>query len=663
MRGHGIRRIALLVVVGLAGGSIPAWAQETAAPPPAEFFGPGAPGANLPGEDAIVLLSADAFTLHPDGRIDHRLHRRIRLQSDFAIDGLGDPRVPYDSLLQEIVVHACRTYTPDGRVVDATPHAFNRTTPDAVAGSPHAMRHQEMVISHVGIERGCVIELDVEVRDRVAHAPWLEGLVFASEEYPVIERLIRVMRPKATPLQRAMVGEGLTEETVAGRFDEAGGGAAEIVTWRGANLAAARETDDGAGGRRTRAHVVFSTCPSWDALAARVREDLDRAARIDPDSGSPLAAWLEGKERDAKTLTRDDRVAAILELTGTLTGSASVAPFEAYRAPRPVERTFETARGDDWDRTVLALALLRRAGVDAEIALRPMSPRPAREVPALAQFDRLLLVVGPDEILDPIGGKRLARAEGWGGQPLFHAGAGETKPRWVESESRESRADVAVSLTLDAKGGAKGEVELDLTGRLHPYEELTDLDAYLEAYAGRLLTGAKVTAKEIAELSPSRARLRFSFAADAVERDANGFLRLALNGGPVEPIGILAGFNLRRPARTTAIVLPGALREDVTWKIALPKGVAPSFLPREQSSENGVGAFRLSTGPNAEDAAALGRGRHGDDPEPIVVRWTLSLPAAEIVPAQYAALRQLYGIYAPETSRLLVVKMAKASKP
>jgi hypothetical protein len=655
---HGIdlrRALALLILAGLAAVGSAAPTRAAGAAPAPELFGPGAPGTNLPGEDAVVLLAADTFTLHPDGRIDHDLHRLVRLQSEYAIDALGDPRVPYDSLLQDVVVHTCRAYTPDGRTIDATAHAFNRTTPDAVAGCPGAMRRQELVISHVGIERGCVIELEVGVRDRVAHAPWLEGLAFASEEYPVLRRVITVKLPQGTVLQRAIVGGNLTEETAPGHFDPDEGGAAEIRIWRGENLPAAREADDGAGGRLTRPYVVFSTCASWDALAARVRGDLDAAARVDPAADPPFAAWRAEQERKPTTLTVEDRIAAILELTGELTTGAAVAPFEAYRAAQPAARTFETACGDDWDRAALALALLRSIGVEPEIALRPVSPRPAREVPALAQFDRVLLARGADEVLDPAGGKRWARAEDWGGTPLFLAGPASAPPRWEEGDARVSRADVAISLALDAKGGAEGEVELALTGRLLPYPDLIDVDARLEAYAGHLLPGAKLTGKEIRELSPTRARLRLSFAADTVTRDADGRLRLTLGGGPVDLAGILSGYNLHRPARTTSIVLPGPLIERVTWKIALPEGIAPSFLPSAQSVENEAGAFRLHREPGAPKGGAK-------DAEPIIVGWALELPEAEIAPARYAALRRLYAAYASEPSRLVVIESGKTAK-
>jgi hypothetical protein len=598
-----------------------------------ELFGPGAPGANLASEDAVVLLAADYFILHPDGRIDHGRHRLVRLQSEFAIDALGDPRVPYDTLDQELVIHACRTYTPDGRVVEAAAHAFNRTTPDAVAGCPDRMHHQEMVISHTGIERGCVIELDVEVRDRVPRAPWLEAVVSAQEEYPVVRRVVTVKLPAGVTLSRAVAGGALAEETVAGRFDPPESGEAQVHVWRGENLPAARESDDGAGGRATRASLLFSTCPSWEALGARVTGDLGA------ETAAPLTDWLAAKGRETKTLTERDRVDAILELTGTNITGASAAPFDDYRAPRPAARVFATACGDDWERAALARALLRGAGIGSEIGLRSVLPRPARDVPALAQFDGVLLCTESGETLDPVAGKRLARLD----RPLFLPATA----RWREAEPSTARAEVAVALTIDKKGGATGEADLRLTGRLHPYTDMTDLDAFLDGYVTRLLPGAKVSGKVIEELSAGIARLRVSFAADTLRRDANGLARLTLGGGPVDPAHILAEFNMRRPERTTAIVLPGPLSESVTWRIALPKGETPVHLPAPRSIENAAGAFRLEV----EDGAS-----------PIVVRWTLTLPAAEIPPAQYGALRALYEAYASEPARLLIARVGSRSR-
>jgi hypothetical protein len=614
---------------------------------PADLFGPGAPGASLPEEDAVVLLAADTFVLHPDGRIDHGTHRLVRLQSDFAIDVFGDPRVPYDSLHQEVVIHACRTYAPDGRVVDARPHAFNRTTPDAAAACPDAMRRQELVVSYLGVERGCVIEIDLEVRDRVPRAPWLEGLVFAAEDHPVVQRVVTVKCPAGVALWGAAPGGLLTEEVAEGRYDGEGGGAARIHVWRGRDVPPAREADDGAGGRRTRAHLVFSTCPSWDALAARVRSDIEAAAQAPPGS-TVLRDWLDDREREARTLTADDRVAAILRLTGTGVASASIAPFEAYRAARPATRTFETARGDDWDRAALALALLRGIGLAPEIALRPASPVPAREVPALAQFDRVLLRAGPDRVLDPSGGKRFARPEGWGGQPLFLAGTGGEAARWWDAGPAGGSADVAVALTIEDDGAFEGEAELDLTGRLFPYEDMADLESFLSGYAGRLLPGAEVRGREILELSPAVARLRFSFGGK-LEAERDRRVRLALSGGPVGIAGVLESFNLRRPSRTTAVVLPGPLRESAVWKIAMPESWRASFLPAAQLVGTEAGEFRLEVDPPAPGSGS-GRGA-----APLRVAWTLSLPASEVPPAAYGALRRIHAAYASEAARQVIL--------
>ncbi len=679
-------------------GQLSGLAEPTPAPDPGELFGPGAEGTQFPQEDAVVLFSADYVILHGDGRIDRGRHTLIRLQSDYAIDELGDPRVPYDARDQEVVVHTCRTFTADGRVTTADAHAYNQTTADAAALCPDEMDRQEMVITYLGIEKGCVIELDVEVKDRVPRAPWLEGTVFFQEKYPVLRRLLTVKHPSSVPLKSAVVNGTLEAEVVSGSGDEAGEDAT-ISIWRGERLAPSREQDDGAGGRRSRTYIVYSTCPSWEALGARVCQDMQAAAGIrtgtdeslraageEQDALAPLRAWLEEKQREPGNLTGSDRAEMVLELTGDFVNNTAILPFEDYRPPRPAARTFATACGNDWDRVALALALIRESGLTADLALRAASPYPglAHDVPALGQFDRVLLRAdltgGSDAgidrappaegivLLDPVAGDlwRGAYVE----RPLFVIFMEAEHPaRWSPLGSQGSvekppaaavvsrspgappvpggDAEVSVSLSLASDGAVTGEAELRLTGEFFPYDDARDLDAFLKAYTERLLPGAQVSARDVRRLDPLGCDVRVEFTAPKLPYEPNAHAYLALLGGPVDIGGLLSHCSLQRPERTTPLFLPGPLRERVTWRCAVPDAGRFTYTPVPLEVRVGAGVFRSEV---ARSAAQVPAG------EVLTVRWLFDLPAPVIAAGDYAGLRSLVQAYAGEASRLVVVR-------
>jgi hypothetical protein len=662
--GMRIAAVACVTLVGLLGLK-PAGAQPAASASPfredvASLLAPGADLTQFANEDAVYLFAGDTIVLHADGRIDRGMHRVVRLNSELAIDEFGDARVPYDTLRQELVVHACCTYTPDGQIVSSSGHAFNRVTPDVVAPCPDALCHQEMVLSHLGVERGCVIELDVEVRDKVAHAPWLEGIAFLRMNYPVARRVVTVKVPAGVTLEAQLVNGTAELSEIDGRGDAGDDGAARIHVWRAQDLPAARESDDGAGGRLARAHLLYSTCPSWERLAERVRADLTAGAECTP----ALVTWLESARRDPTIVTPLDEARAIAGLCAEQVRDISIEPFENYHAPQSADRTFESCCGDAWDKSALALALLQAAGLEAEPMLRPVSPQPQKEIASLSQFDRVLLRVTPRALtgagvtpitVDPVSGSVYRYPQEWGGQPLCTLGArGAAAGAWVDGLERQARhgaADISVALTLADDGTVTGSAELALAGELLPAASGADIDGFGQDYAKRLAPGAEVTGATVTRLDGAAGELQFELKAPAFGEARGAYRHLMLPGGPRDIAGIVAAFGPHRAERSTAMYLPGTLSESLRWRIRLPQEVKLVHVPPAASLENGVGRFHaftrvseVSAGPPGDDAGQM-----------LEIERTLELSVADIAPERYDEFRRLLETYLAENGRLVIL--------
>ena len=655
-----MRALALAALAAAASPGAPAQSPHAGFAPDAPASWSLAPGA-FPGEDAVILFAGDYLILHEDGRIDRGQHRVIRLNTDYAVDQLGDPRVPFDSLRQELIVHTCRTFTPDGRVIDARPHAFNRVTPDGVAHCADALPWQEMVITHLGIERGCVVELDVEVRDRFPYSPWLEGTAYFAFDYPVVQRTVSVKCPASVRLNAEMV-RGEAEATVVAGNGEAGeSGPARIHVWRAENIPAARERDDGCHGCATRSHLLFSTCPGWTELARTVLADLRNAA----DRDSAMQAWVAEKLRDPELLTPGDRARAISAFTAELIRDATGASFEAYRPARPASRTFASCCGSVWDRATLALALLEEAGIAARVACCPAAPQPVQDVPMLGQFARILLEpdLGDDAggmlLLDPVAETPLRSPLDWGGRPLLYLG-GEREAAWSPGAPEEGRgggATITVSLVAAETDTLTGTADMVVDGLLCPSGSAANLDDFAASYARRLIPGAQVTSCQASEIGARSARVRIAFAAKA-PRDAEGFSRIRMPGGPEDIAALLAHFGLERPQRTTALHLPGGMQEAVTWRIVLPQEWVCTYLPPVEVIANEAGSYTRSQEKQVLPADA----EHEGPRQSLTVAWNLEIPDASIDPAGYSGLRQLMQAYSAETGRLLILRPPQGQK-
>lgn len=637
-----------------AGASADSSAGARFAAQAADLFGVEAVPERFRNEDAVILFAGDYVILHDDGRIDHGIHRVVLLDTEYAIGRYGDPRVAYDSLRQEVVVHTCRTLTPDGRTVNATAHALNRVTADEAAGCPDALSMQELVLSHVGVERGCVVEWDVEIRDRVPRAPWLEGTLFFPDDDPVVRRVISVKAPASAPWRARVVNGAIEPETVAAPAN-GGEAPATIRVWRAENLPAVRESDDGCGGRLARTHLLFTTCPDWSALCNRVLEDMQAAGR----ENDAMRLWAEEMRARPEVMTEEDQARAIAAVTSGEVRRASMGGFAHYLPPRPAARTFATGCGSVWDRAALALALLDADDMTARIALTPASREPDEDLPMLGQFDGVLLAPrradenGAIYFIDPLSGGVLAEGEALARRPLFVLGAvNEASPGWcrAQADAREGRAEIAVSLVQDEGRHFHGSVDMDLSGALRP-EGLDDLETFVADYADRLVPGAKPVATHALEITPGSARVRFDFDVAALGADRDGFTRLHAAGGPVAPDATFAPYRLHRPERTSALFLPGTISESVTWRLQLNGDDVAVTLPAADSLANEAGSYVLLCGKEAP-APTSGAERK----RTIAIEWRLRIPSDTIPPQDVPALRRLLRAYDAESGRLIVLK-------
>ncbi len=644
--------------------------------------------AALQNEDAVVLFAGDYFILHDDGRIDRGEHRVIRLASDHAIGRFGDPRVLYDSLRQELIVHTCRTITPDGRTVDLRPHAVNPVTADGVSFCADDLDWQEAVITHLGLERGCTVELDVEIRDRYPYASWLEGIVPLAMDYPVLQRTISVKCPAGVRL-RAAVENGEAQATAVEGAGDGAEGPARIHVWQARDIPAMRESDDGCNGCLTRPRLLFSTCASWDALAERAENDFRAAAA---SSDSSLTAWVEKMLRKPDVLTMRDRARAVVDLTSHFVRGTSGAAFERYRAPRPAERTFATSCGTVFDRAALALALLEQAGIPARLALCPAAPEPAREIPMFAQFARVYLEpdFGSSErppLLDPLSPDPLECPLDWHDRPLLFvsdardAGKSDAEAaasfsdgltsmpyhrvragEWSTPSSAEGvhgDATVMVSLHPEDKDALTGVVDLSISGILCPSGRPGDVSELASSYANRILPGATVTSCETQEIGPSAASIRFAFRVDKLPRDTDGRTRLLLPDGPESVTNMLAPFRLQRSERTTALCLPGRIHETISYRVVLPDGCSLEYCPASMNVANAAGSFTMTADaplvprePNSSGASGAQRC--------VTILRELTLAGERFDPPAYPALRQLMRAYAQETGRLVILGKEEA---
>ncbi|MEZ4389120.1 MAG: DUF3857 domain-containing protein [Candidatus Krumholzibacteriia bacterium] len=452
----------LLATLGLLSLVVPVLALDTpaliAAAPPISAFAQ---------DDVVVLYQLDALSLDEGGRLTHRVHTVRRLQTQWAMRSLADPRLDWDAARQDLTVLTARTYMRDGTVLDTPANGFNEVTPDGVARAVPFLDLREMVVTHIGTEPGCVVELEYEVRDREPGPVPAGGTLWLGGEYPVLAAEVDL-----THLDGRLVGAAASDD----RAD----------AWRVEDLAAYAEVPRDQW-PRTVPHVVFGATGDLKALAAPIARATDAAAVAGPG----IAAWLAAAHADPEVLTQRDLLGRVATLVHDQIAAVAPAAGPWSRAPRTADTVLRSGVGTAWERAVVAVAILRADGLVPELGLFGHDVRAERPPLDPGRLDQVRVVtrigdenwwLDPDQKAPWSGNADLPGATG-----LFLAAAGGVREYTVPPRPLEGHWTVHLA---PAAAGWQAEAELEMDGLAHDHAPASEL---ADALAAQLLQDGKVS--------------------------------------------------------------------------------------------------------------------------------------------------------------------------
>ena len=489
-----------------------------------------------------------------------------------------------------------------------------------------------------GVRAGSVVEEVAVVRDTlplfeagVVHRFWM------GQPSPVrLSRLV-VEAPESLPLRWEARGQDVRpREAVAG-------GVRTLVFERRDVPAAAGVDPAGPRDAAPAPVVLFSWGRSWREVAERYGAMVDRqlAAGAVPEAARAAVAGRPGRDEAVR------RVAAWIHENVRYTG---LELGEAAIVPAPPAETLRRRYGDCKDLSLLAVALLRAAGLDARVALlRTAWQELPAELPGLGQLDHAVVRVegkeplwfDPTDPFTPPG--RLPPADQ--GRLALVTGPGHDRlVRTPEPGPEENQVHVVRELHLAELGAGRVVESRVLTGALaaverafrdrapDPRGEDPDERYAREAFRAETFLGAEIEgAKDLA--APLRVRL---------EADGSGVLQTEddLAEVPVTPDPVfeplprfLAGRGEREggedePARPRAhdLVLALPYRSEIVYRVLPPDGFRARPLPASATERFGpatyvqryvlekdgsvTATFRFDTGGRrlpAADADALAR--------------------------------------------------------
>lgn len=593
----------------------------------------------VPGPDAEALSLADRYTLGEDGAVVHEHSQRIRVNSSLAINREhGESRIVWDPTIETFEVIHNRTVLPSGTVVQGPANAIVDEQPPAVHGNPLWSGLRRRVIVHTALEPGAVIEASWRITRKPLTPAGLTVAEPLTFEYPVKERIVEVDAPKASALRVWATGAfGRTQPDCAERDNR------RVCRIRVAPVAGL-PNEAGTPPRTSLDDFVLALAGA-DAVPGHPGEELQR--RWDAAGDAPAeAVALARKAADAEPDRERRLLAAFTALTDAVSVSADLRPSQTSWRIHPLADVWRTGWASPLEMAALEARVLTALGFDAQPVVCLNGPLLASFPAGLALHDRVAVLVRGDAVLgdDRLYDPKEPAAE----KPLEHALGqshlvvpGNRAAVGAASGTDPWRRRLVATLTVDDKGGVKGELALETSRSATPHAAMVrDAQKLADRLASGLVDGAKATRVRVTKLERGAAGLAASIEASLPEKSALGLVTVKLAGiagGVTDELPPLPGTQ-----RLTPVALPGPGEESLEVRLTLPKGWSVAGPVATVQVSNPVGSVEISS--------AAGDGGT------VTVRRSITLRAA-LAPAKDAApARELLAAWGSPASRDLLLR-------
>ncbi len=539
---------------------------------------------DLEKEDSVLLLESQQIVFTTTGQLQTRIHRVVWVGTAVGIRGYADLRVPWNSATSSLDVDILRTWRdgkwwPDAKRISDT--AVVHTLPHALEKASDYTTMRETMLLHDGVELGCIMETAYTITER--NVPGRGGLFIFSQQDPAVLVEFLVSAPVGLDVQH----------------EELNGSAAPLVqsenqsttlTWT-TEMSDALKVPHTSCPESYEATVAWSSWKDWQELGNTWSCFFNNAAQIDPKDIQDFLLTIY------PTMGPVEKVTAVGEYLNKMVRGVHYNDHHWQFAPRSAEQTFATAYGHNLDRSVLAMALLRKTGLEVITEfIGENGCLSAPEIPRLQDMGHIMLRI-PEAMLCGLnpGTGKVSGPDYSSGHSVFNP-ADNDGPLMVNYSGNGSFA-VAISLEQDSDELWQGQGYISGSGKLSPISQIvasSDLRSdFVANLVESVIPGAEITHAIPFNITADLVYVNFDIEVPVSDNEAGTPLKLIV-GTPAKGIAskIPHDVHLFESTRTTPVIGLDNLSQVVTVKIKIDDEQVIEQ-PESKTIQNKAGLFEL----------------------------------------------------------------------
>ncbi|MCK4408026.1 MAG: DUF3857 domain-containing protein [Bacteroidales bacterium] len=582
--------------------------------------------------DAVFLKITKEYRLNEDGSIEFSYSKQLKLLTYYSFHRLyGETFIVYNPDFQELKINKAFIIMADGKVVKTPDNAFNEVLPRFAANIPAYNNLREMVVTHTGLERNAVINLDYTIKNSKEFLPALMGDEILEESSPVKEMIIKVKIPNNHELHYKIFNIR-TAPVITSENNM------QVFTWIFKNLHARSKESFREQNNLFTPRLEFSSAI-----------DLHRV--YDWFVNQPAFYYKVGKQMaetvDNIVAEEKDQMKIILKLQKLVVNNLKYyhipLVYTGYRC-RTAEEIWKSNGGTQLDKSILLTALLRQANINANPVVVIPSKFYEKEIGNLLMFDKFLVQVNPKK---------------YGQLYLSATHVDNQNLKFNLSGNKILLLDYAIESlkTYEEKGGKNeiyfgcgyviqnpeklvGTTEIELSGNLNPYLQFFKDSTNAKTYITNGISSKDIKNFQINKLNEYKSEIHYDIEKEDpfVKQDNYLFWNL-----PVVKNGINSWhINLLTKKRISPLEIPSTIKETYNYTIVLPENMELVNPEANIEIKNEVGNIFIKVQ------------RTNDE---ILIKRSIYLPEKIIDVNNYKAFKEILNLWQNKKYKEIVFKM------
>lgn len=545
--------------------------------------------------DAVYLKLTKVYTLNPDGSMDYRYQKKLKLQTYRAFNNLyGETFITYNPREQKLKINEAYTIMADGKKVPEPENAFNEVLPGFCTSAPAYNHLREMVITHTGLERNAVVNLDYTIHTNKGYWPALMGNELLAETEPVQELSIVIKVPSKPIFDVRYSMFGYRVSSIEHRASDNSKvqpvitteGLFKVYTWKLTDIPAISTEDFQESGYEFYPHLIFSSSTDRENI---YKEFLTQPAFLyesNEEMASAVASIITNNQ-DTKDI--------ILKLQEKVVNELRLWPVPLRYAGfkcRTATETWNSNGGTIAEKAILLIALLKAANIPAEPALVIRTPFYDEKIGTLLDIEDILVRTDLKE-----SGSVYLSVNSLNPQNMKYGLPGKTFiiPDPVKNPEVKTAGDYTNKLllkgefSLNDQKQLSGELSATFDNNFNPWLTLVrDKNKVKSFFTGGIVSGDLKDLK-IANISPDESFVTFSVLKEKpLHKDTNFYtwtLPYFNNGIDTWDIQLLP------KERTTSLEIPSEAEEKYEITLHVPAGLKLFSPDKKARISNKAGTF------------------------------------------------------------------------